>query len=554
MKKTLISFALTGIIILSGYSQGIKEKRIKTKVNSVTVYLTSAEIQRTQTVKLPSGKTRLIFTGLSPYLNPGSIRITTDNKIDLLGITSKVNYLTKEKNLPKTKRLQDSLKLLSDKIQNITDKNEALSIEKKMLLANINIGSKEKGVNVTELKSASDFYRNRMTEILFKISKNKKEKNKLLAEKNKIQKQLNELNAKTDYSATEISVLVSAQTDVSGKIDLKYLIEKAGWSPSYDIKAEDINKPVKLEYRAKVFNNTGIDWKNVKIKLSTADPNLGVSKPILQPWYLKYKTYSYNYGNQFRKGEGYMQNKIVQTNNMPVVAQEEQVFEDESIITNEITEAEIPELSTEFDIKKTYDIPSDDKPYIVDINEYELPASYKHFAVTKLDRDVFLLARITGWQDLNLIEGPANVYYGGTYLGQAFIDIRNVKDTLDLSLGRDGKVLVTRTKLKAYSSSKIIGTKRKETLTYELIARNNRKSEISLQILDQIPISQTDEIEVKVLDISGAEMNETTGKLKWEFKLKPGETKKMTLSFEIKYPKDKEIEIQQRKSRQIRYF
>jgi len=153
-----------------------------------------------------------------------------------------------------------------------------------------------------------------------------------------------------------------------------------------------------------------------------------------------------------------------------------------------------------------------------------------------------------------LIEGPANVYYSGTYLGQAFIDIRNVKDTLDLSLGRDGKVLVTRTKLKAYSSSKIIGTKRKETMTYELIARNNRKSEINLQILDQIPISQTNEIEVKVLNISGAQANETTGKLTWKLKLKPGETKKITLSFEIRYPKNKEIQIDQRKSRQIRYF
>ena len=91
-------------------------------------------------------------------------------------------------------------------------------------------------------------------------------------------------------------------------------------------------------------------------------------------------------------------------------------------------------------------------------------------------------------------------------------------------------------------------------MTYQLIAKNNRKSDITIQILDQLPISQTDEIEVKVLEISGAEQNETTGELKWELNLKPGESKKILLSFEIKYPKNKQIEIIQKKSKQVRYF
>ncbi len=553
MKHLFFIVFFASLVITPNYGQGIKEQKIKTTVNSATIYLTGAEIHRNKTVNLKAGKTKLIFTNLSPKINSKSIRITTGKNIDLLGITSTVNYLAEEKNLPRTKRLQDSLQLISDKIQNISDQADAYTIEKKMLLSNISIGGQNKGVSVTELKMASDFYRTRITEVNRKLSILKSQKNKLTKESQKVQKQLNELNVNSNYSRSEISVLVASESAVSSKIELKYIINTAGWSPSYDIKATDTDKPVKLEYRAKVYNNSEIDWKNIKIKLSTADPNLSITKPILNPWYLKYKTYSYYNNARYKKTEGYIQNKI-QSNNMPMVSQDEESLEENVVVSDTYADAEVPELSAEFNIKKTYDIPSDDKPYIVDINEYELPASYKHYAVTKLDKDVFLLARITGWQDLNLIEGPANVYYSGTYLGQAFIDIRNVKDTLDLSLGRDGKVLVTRTKLKAYSSSKIIGTKRKETMTYELIARNNRKSEINLQILDQIPISQTDEIEVKVLETSGAVANETTGKLKWEFKLKPGETKKITLSFEIKYPKNKEIQIDQKKSRQIRYF
>lgn len=552
MKHLFLVVFFATFYIMPNYAQGIKEQKIKTTISSATVYLTGAEIHRNKTVNLKSGKTKLIFTNLSPKINSKSIRITTASNIDLLGITSKINYLAKKENLPKTKQLQDSFRLITKQIQNITDQTDAFATEKKMLLSNISIGGQDKGVSITELKQASDFYRSRITEINTKLSTLKSKKDKLSVKLQKIKNQLNELNVNSNYSRSEITVLVSTKTTSTGNIELKYLINDAGWSPSYDIKTVDTDKPVKLEYRAKVYNNSDIDWENIKIKLSTADPNLSITKPVLNPWYLKYKTYSYNDNARYKKAEGYIQNKI-QTNNMPM-ANQEQSLDEKLVISDTYADAEIPELSAEFNIKKAYDIPSDDKPYIVDINEYELPATYKHYAVTKLDRDVFLLARITGWQDLNLIEGPANVYYSGTYLGQAFIDIRNVKDTLDLSLGRDGKVLVTRTKLKAYSSSKIIGTKRKETMTYQLIARNNRNTEINLQILDQIPISQTDEIEVKVLETSGAVANETTGKLKWEYKLKPGETKKITLSFEIKYPKNKEIQINQKKSRQIRYF
>jgi len=556
MKKFIYLSVLLIFILPSLKAQDIKEKKIGTTISSAVIYLTGAEIIRSKKININSGKTRLIFKDLSSKLDSKSIRITTNNNVDILGISSKINYLSKKEDMPNIKKLKDSLKLITRQIQDISDEADAYIVEKQMLLKNTSIGGQDNGVSISELKQASDFYRNKIIEINSKISKLNRKKSELNLSTQRIQNQLNELNANTNYSRSEISILVSSDVAVSTNIELKYIVNDAGWSPSYDIKAIDTDKPVKLEYRAKVYNNTGIDWNNLKIKLSTADPNLSVSKPILKPWYLRYQTYSYE--KQIFQGEGYMQNRIVSETNMPRASRDEfgglGEGNESVIISGEFSETAVPELSAEFNIKKTYSIPSDDKPYLVDISEHDLPATYRHFAVTKLDKDVFLLARISGWQDLNLIEGPANVYYSGTYLGQSFIYTRNVSDTLDLSLGRDGKVLVTRTKMKKFSSTQFVGNKRKETMTYQLIAKNNRKSDITIQILDQLPISQTDEIEVKVLEISGAEQNETTGELKWELNLKPGESKKILLSFEIKYPKNKQIEIIQKKSKQVRYF
>lgn len=218
------------------------------------------------------------------------------------------------------------------------------------------------------------------------------------------------------------------------------------------------------------------------------------------------------------------------------------------------TEIDVPELSAEFIIEQKYSIPSDDKPYIVDIDKFILPATYKHYAVTKLDKGVFLLGQITGWQDLNLVDAFANIYFNGTYLGQSIIKTRNVKDTLDLSLGRDEKVMVTRTKLKKFSSKQLIGSKLKETLSYELTVKNNRKIPVDIEINDQIPISQNSEIEIKIIETSEAQYNPVNGKLTWMLNLKSGELKKMILTFSIKYPKNMPIYIEQMKQRKVRMF
>jgi len=203
----------------------------------------------------------------------------------------------------------------------------------------------------------------------------------------------------------------------------------------------------------------------------------------------------------------------------------------------------VPELSAEFNIEKAYSIPSDDKPYIVDVVKYELPTIYKYYAVPKLEKDAFLLARITNWQDLNLIEGTANIYFAGTFVGQSYISTRKTSDTLDISLGRDKKVLITRTKLKDYSSVKYIGSNRKETSAYRMVVKNNRKVPINIEILDQIPVSQNSDIEVSAVEISNALKNDLTGELKWNFKIEPAKAETIDLTFVVKYPKNKPLNI-----------
>ena len=186
------------------------------------------------------------------------------------------------------------MELIKDNKIALNNDKDAYTIEKQMLLKNEEIGSKESGVSITELAQAADFYRKRMKEINHKISVIEKEINTYNQTLHKLGNELNELNAENTYQRGEIRLLLEAERAKSSKIELKYLVRDAGWAPSYDLRAKSVKDPVELIYRGKVFNNTKIDWKNVKLKLSTADPSKSAAQPDLKPWYLNYDSYAYS--------------------------------------------------------------------------------------------------------------------------------------------------------------------------------------------------------------------------------------------------------------------
>lgn len=554
MKKIQVAlFSLIVPVTFGVYSQNAElTQEISIPVQSAIVYLYGAEVSHSKQVTLSPGRNKIIFVGLSPKLNAKSIQVNTTGDVAILAISDAINYMANQKEGNRIKQLKDSLSTLSDAIAEINNDKEAYTTEKNMLLKNDAIGGTEKGVSIAELKLAADFYRSRMKEINTELSRLNKNVTKLNGSLSKINQQLMELNAKNSQPSAEISILLSTPVKSTTTINLKYIVTDAGWAPSYDLHAEDINQPIELKYRAKVFNNTGVDWNDIKIKLSTSDPSQSAAKPILAPWelaftspdiYKKQKSYAYSENSPIQQSnEGYMQNSL---STLPGFGQ---TLNPTATPKIEFVEVEIAELSAEFDIKINYTIPADAKPYIVDVTEYKLPATFQHFSVPKLDRDAFLLARITGWEDLNLVEGPANIYYAGTYVGQSYIQTRSADDTLDLSLGRDNKVLVTRTKVKEFSLRKIIGNTTKETFAYEMLVKNNRKTPVQIEVIDQLPISMQSDILVDVIETSKGEFDSKTGKYSWKQTLQPGEVKKIEFSFSVKYPKNSKPNLQKTRS------
>ena len=179
----------------------------------------------------------------------------------------------------------------------------------------------------------------------------------------------------------------------------------------------------------------------------------------------------------------------------------------------------------------------------VDVQNYELKTDYKFFAAPKLDKDVFLVGRISGWEDYNLMSGQANIFYDGKYTGKSFIDVGKSSDTLDLSLGRDNGIVVNRTKIKEFTQNQIIGINKKETVGISISIRNTKDIPVKVNLMDQIPVSANASIEVELLEISGATHDLTNGYLNWEVQLEPAETMNYVIKYAVKYPKNLKINL-----------
>lgn len=197
-----------------------------------------------------------------------------------------------------------------------------------------------------------------------------------------------------------------------------------------------------------------------------------------------------------------------------------------------------------FEIQEPYTIASNGKANGVGIKEYNLPAYYEYYAAPKVDKDAFLTANLTSWQNYELVDGEVNIYYENTFVGKSLFNITNANDTLQVSLGRDKNVQVDLVKTKEYTQRQLLGSHRIDKRAWDIVVKNRKQQAINLVLEDRFPVSQTNEIEVDNTDVSGASFNKDTGILSWKMTLATGEERKVSPKYSVKYPKDKIVYLE----------
>ena len=515
---------------------GIQSWAVDTKsvIKEVTIYQNGAKIVREAYVNMSSGNSEVVFTDLTSSLKQNSVQVELDGNAILLSATSRINYLKEKEKSRQVKILQDSLQLIDNQLKILAGEKSVYAGEEKLINENNKLGSEQTGVQVTELKLLSDFYRTRLMDIMKKVISIEKEEQDLKNTKIRIQRQLNDLNALQNKPVGEIVLNLAANSTVRVKVRVSYLTSNAGWYPVYDIRSESTVKPIKLIYKANVYQSTGYEWNDVKMSISTRNPEADQNRPILNPWFIDFYQPVQQVLREYKSARA------------PAAAMniyQEAVEEDAGApepVRYVVTESS-GMMATEYAIENKQSIPSDSKEHMVAVKEFEVDAKYTYHSVPKLSDGVFLLARIADFGSLSLLPGKANLFNEGMYVGQSDINPFTTADTMMISLGRDEKISIKRTVLKDLTAKRTIGTNIKETKGFELLIKNNKNIPVDLEVLDNIPISKNKEIEVNLDNEGGGSLIKEYGRLLWRIQLKSGESRKINYSFSVKYPKDKTI-------------
>jgi len=596
---------------------------ISSDVKQVTVFLEGAQVTRQAKATLKPGVSSIKLTGISPRIQEQSIQVEGSSSVKILSVSFRVNYLNEIQKPEKISFLENEGQRIRSLIAKEKAMQEVFKEEEVILKTNKSIGGTEKGVEIQELKIAMDYFRQRLSEIKQQLLLTDKNLEAYDEELEKIQAQLSELRGRKSQPTGEITIKVSTKNSTTADLKVKYLVQEARWFPSYDIRATNIQSPIGITYKANVSQQSGEDWDDVELTISSGNPTQVGARPLIKPWYLGFNNSVSNtisavpqaglYGarsannmihgrvvdhegnplpgvNVVIKGTtvgtvtdangnysmvatsdasalafsfiGYqtqevqignhaevdiaMNMDVQQLSEMVVVGYGAQDSDDYSrsdysptYKAKKVLTATpvVRQTNIEFTLDEPFTIKSDGEVRATDMVEYELGAIFEYYCVPKLETDAFLIAKVLDWDEYNFLEGEASLFFEGKFIGRSVLDTRNTSDTLTLSLGRDGNVLVTREKVKDLSSKQFVGSNQKATFAYDIAIRNKKAQPITIVIEDQIPIPNTKEISVDKVEDSRGDYNETTGAIKWRKEIAPGKSETLKMTYTVRFPK-----------------
>lgn len=539
-RKLLVAVSLFFITIAAQAD----DQKIESKVQKVVVFLNGAQVTRTAMVHISPGNSTLVFENISPGIDVQSIQVHASGEFTILSVKHELNYF----NTPgKQKQIEDLLtqqKALRDQIDL---KNGYLSIyeeEANTLRKNLTLSPQNVNLDVVKVKQALDFQTARLAEIRKKEQAISNDITGLNAELQKYNRQLEEINRNNGIATSNILVTVSSKESLQSEFSLSYVVRNAKWTPIYDIRAKNVNSPITVSYKANVTQQSGEDWKNVKLTLSTGNPTVNAVKQELNPYYLNFvprSAASSSLAEVVVVGYGAERKRDVEDDEP-----EDKMLRGQapglSTIPLSVNQKE-NQTNTEFNIDNPYSIPTNGKEYLVEIKNFDINATYQYAVVPKMSTDVFLTAKVTDWNKYNFLSGQANLYFESTYIGKSFINTNSTSDTLSLSLGVDKNIVVTRKPLNEFTERQGLGSNKKETRDWRIEIKNRKSQVVNLLVEDQVPVSQNSQIMVDTQELSGGQLDKTTGKIQWSFALKPLSDKKIELKYQVKYPKNQFLVI-----------
>ncbi|MDR1725820.1 MAG: DUF4139 domain-containing protein [Bacteroidales bacterium] len=559
--KILAGIAIFSFVSVSSFAQlqnnsktSNVSKEITGKIEKITIFPHQALIEKEAKITLKTGNNEVILVGNSEFMIANSLQFQTDEQVMVTDFTPSLRYV--QNKADESKFSQDTkrrIKLLRDSLdainyqQTATKNLIAVMQTEQTALKNMKSISNSQSVDtVGKIKDAITYFHQKMTELNESIQR----ENRTLAKR---QEQITAIQ-------TELNLIIQDETEDNVMIRNQYIItmniysEKATeitlyynyhvgnvvWQPIYDVKFSDPKVPAKFVLKAQVTQNTGEDWKDITLVFSTESltgENLGTLYPYylhsLQPIVLKQtrgvkEEESMDLYNAVSSAE-----KAVSTDASPINAVQ---------AYTQLTQTETTMLGKEYTVGTKHTILSGERQKTIPLETKAKNATYKHFAIPKLSKTVFLSARIASWEELELMDAPCRIYLDNRYINNGYLTQNLTDDTLSIETGQDKRVTTDRKIVRTKpEKTNILSSMLENNVEVTLIVRNGNQYPVSLNLQDQIPLSQDKDIKVTAIDTALAEYDTKSGKLTWDLTIEAGQSKTIKFVYNVRYPKDTKL-------------
>jgi hypothetical protein len=623
------------VLLTAALHFGASAQDLSSEIKAATVYRSEAFIERGVRMEIQKGNATLNFTGLPQGIDLESIKVKATPEFQVLDIRPEQRSLEHDSIKFRSIKLEADYKKAVRAHKKMRSEWDILKREESVLLNNTSFKGEQNGLQAAAFKANMDYLGKNLRRLRQEMTDQQAivEQQAILV--NRINGQIQLLRSKRSKSEQIVRVQIDAPKTANYEISISYLEGNAGWRPSYELSCTSLDQALHLVAKGKVQQQTGTDWEQVDLKLTTADPSRGnmppefeifrlnfgrpyrpqpIGGPSLLPSRSAYQVQGIVFDRQTlealpfatliaydtrgnfsgsaitaedgsfelkaRSGIarldidyiGYRKKSVPLTADQPylslpmeaessqleevVISSEDVAFHtnDEmvpmssrgarvkkSVFSQVVAHRESNHLH--FSITQPQDIPSSGQEISVHLREWDLPALFQYVAYPAREEQAFLFAYIPDWRKHDLLSGEVALSMGGQYLGTTRIDARSMKDSLEIPMGRDQQILIRRETIRNEQSKSIFGGNMTEERSFAIHLKNEKESAISMEVIDQIPVSSNPDIVVKVIELNGGQLQQANGKVSWKVRLEPGSSMVLPFSYSVRYPKNSFINL-----------
>ncbi|NLY65416.1 MAG: mucoidy inhibitor MuiA family protein [Alcaligenaceae bacterium] len=541
--KVFLALLATGIALPGVvYAEKIP---VSSSIGHVTVFSDRALVKRTAQQGIETGEHELVFRHLSYWLDERSIQFNAKgkNSVRVLDITTQDDFQANSQQ-ERIAELDRQIKTLEGKIVELGDQEKVLQNKAAFLeeyqKGSVNQGKETARISTRELLEIMTFSQNVLAENFQALREVDNKKTALQEELQALQEKRGQLSTNDVVRSKTVVVQLDAPAKDSLDLTLSYVVPGATWRSSYDAHYDSASKSLKLFYYGQISQQTGEDWNNVQLQLSTAQPVIGAVLPELDRWVVDVRKPREEAAILRARSKAVQEQRAYATGAMMAVAPAPVEMADSTFNT---ATAEAGLTNTVFNIEKPVSVPTGPGDKKVAVSVSDLKAEQTYQLVPARQEAVFLTVKADNSNSYPLLQGNLNAFLDGQLIASSDIKTVFPAESIELAMGTDQSISVKREPLKRFTESTgLTSSGKRISYEYQTVIQNNKDQAVDIVLHDRFPVSRDEKIDVKRIAPADRDIKvKDDGRFEQPVKLAAKEKKTVLLKFSVGYPNEVEV-------------